>query len=100
MGRLLAAGGGPDPPGAERGGFGEQLGISSQRNVKAGTHKIRLEARRERRMRDHGGEIGHHVFGFDLPVEICQMRKQRWLDVWLRCCAVMPERICAPPPAV
>ena len=82
----------PDHLGAERDRFGKQLRIRRQRNVQAGPHQIGLEARGERRVRHHGGEIGHHVFGlYGLRKDFCQMREQRRFDVWLGRGAVGPE---------
>jgi hypothetical protein len=84
----------PDHFRAERDGFGEQLGIGGERNMQAGTDEIGLEARRERRMRHDGGEIGHHVFGFHrLRINVRQMRQKRRLDVRLLGTPVTPKRI-------
>ena len=87
----------PDHLGAELDRFSEQFCVRRQRNMQAGTHEIGLEASRERRMRHHGGDVGHHILGLDrLPVNLREMREQRRLDVRLRRRAVAPERINAP----
>ena len=84
----------PNHFGAKRDGFGEQLRVGRHGHVQAGTHEIGRETRGEGRMRHHGGEISHHVFGLDrLPESLCEMSKQRRPDVRLRRGSIAPERI-------
>ena len=75
----------PDHFGAECNSLGEQLGIRCQWNVQTGPNEIGLEARRECRMCHYGGEVGHHILGFDwLRIDIRQVPQQSRLDVRLR----------------
>ena len=67
--------------------------VCRDRHAQAGADQVFLEAGREGRMRQQGGDIGHHVGrGDGFSIGGGEVGEECSLDVWDGCSGVAPER--------